>query len=176
MSSGSVSASFPYIPMAGTKVDDGKWHPKASSSVGSVKPCHARLGSLSSSRPQPSPRQKAAAEKLCLAMILRQSAAKGVHLADGDVFAENAPWRTDETLASPDMWKAYEAYPQVTELMLKYGDPSKSTPAELDELERYLSLSRFGETEQNIWRIFRRIVGQKKKARVSAHRETETTA
>jgi hypothetical protein len=37
------------------------------------------------------------------------------------------------------MWEAYEIYPQVTELMLPHGDPSKSTPSELDELERYRS-------------------------------------
>lgn len=172
MCSGSVSASFPYIPMVaassskstGRVVEDGKWHPKSEASPSKMQAHHQRVHSLSSCRSLAPPDDKVSAEKLIHEIIFRQSAARGVHLTD--IFAANAPWRTDDALISPELWTAYQVYPQLTELLLAHGDSSKVGQEEVDELERYIGLVRFGETEQNAWKIFKRIAGQKRNKRV----------
>jgi hypothetical protein len=176
MSSGSVSASFPYIPLSsdsasavvGAKksVSSGKWTP-SSSVAPVVQPGHTRLGSLSSLRPKVSPAKKAHAEQLVRNLLIRQSAERGVTITDP--MDPQAAWRTDDTLLSPEIWTEYEIYPQITDILLAHGDPELVDQAEIDELYRFMSLCRFGEIEQNAWKLMKRICGQKKNSRVSHH-------
>lgn len=143
-----------------------KWQPSTSStSKPPVLPKHTRLGSLSAERPHAPSADQAEAHALAYEIIRRQSAERGVVLSD--VWDERAPWRTDDSLMSPQVWEDYKMFPQITESLRKHGDATKVTPEDVREYERYLSLARFGELETNAWRLMKRIAGQKKNSRVS---------
>jgi len=143
---------------------------KTSSSTNAApfQPKHHRLSSLSSRRPQSTPEKLARAREVLHDIIRRQSLERGVQLGhDADVFAENAPWRTDDTLASPELYEQYKIFPQVVDALLEFGDASKAGVdlEVLKEFYRYISLAQFGQLEQNAWQLFKRICRQKKDSR-----------
>lgn len=186
-SSSSVSASFPYI-----KVGASEAEPENSSNSSSIRPKqpgHARLASLSSLRPKPDPVRAAAAMSRFHALIRSQTlAAKGLPPSSSveiDIHAKDAPWRTDDSLLSPIIAEQYLQYEPVVEMTLRYVDEAGSFPtgpasslsaAQKQTLEfaRYISLARFGETEQNAWKIFKRIAKQKRDERVRHTRSSSS--
>lgn len=170
VSGGSASASFPYIPLAKDGAQEQpRWTPKVEdTSAKATAPGHARLGSLIGTRSTTSASDLSRVEELVRNIVLRQSSQRGVHITDP--FDERAPWRTDDSLVSPELLASYQQYPPFISVMLQYADPALVGQAETDELARYISLVRFGEIENNAWKILKRICGQKKDSRVRGKR------
>ena len=193
-SSSAVSASFPYIKVGGGDEKDSSNSESGSSSSSDHPPPkslgHVRLASLSSLRPKPDPVRAAAALSRFNALIRSQTLmAKGLPASSTveiDIHASDAPWRTDDSLLSPLIAEQYLQYVPVVDMALRYIDESGSLPvvaagsklsaAHKEQLEfaRYISLARFGEIEQNAWKIFKRIAKQKRDDRVRTRTHGET--
>lgn len=155
-SSSSVSASFPYIRVPGESDSDDDESADLRASLVHMSP---KVAAIDEGR-------KAAAAAHMAALVREQAVAVRGPAYAADPDAPDAPWRTDDSLLSPSVWADYCKYPGAVDDFLRFSDPSRTTAEERAEFARYMALTRFGEVEQNAWRIFKRTCKQKKGKRV----------
>ena len=177
-----MSASFPYIKLS--KEQEASDESSASSSgskakakakAGASSSSMPRLGPMTSQRQVVDPVRAAAAAAVLMGIIREQTLAAHARGGGGggseDPMALDAPWRSDDSLISPEIVREYTQYPAVVDAILETGLRGQQ---ERKEFTRYIALARFGEVEQNAWKILKRVCKQKKDERVRTNMDTHT--